>query len=188
MLKLVIQGMDSVDTLKIVTDVQYEMSKLKIVNNKLNSEVIKKIDKATLLDNGDIIDRFGNKTSIENISTGCKAVLVLANNPDKTVSLMEYGVNAVQTALRLVTDGSALIGYKENYFSYTSAESEEAAACHINHKDYSVTIAVYNQGYRFNSLKRLAYYIKNEKPFKLDTKIPGAKLITNEELNFDTQI
>ena len=34
MLKLVIQGMDSVDTLKIVTDVQYEMSKLKIVNNK----------------------------------------------------------------------------------------------------------------------------------------------------------
>lgn len=51
------------------------------------------------------IDRFKTKLPKDSLSTGCKAALVVENRPNKPVSLIECGYNAVSAIIQYCREG-----------------------------------------------------------------------------------
>lgn len=66
------------------------------------------IDRATYKNELEVIDRFGDKISISNISTGCKAVIVILNS-NEPVSTIECGMNALSTIFSLCDSGTVYV-------------------------------------------------------------------------------
>lgn len=179
MLKLIMKGYDTLQNCDVVHDIDAEFSSIEVKDTETNRRLIKGIDNATLIDSKYIKDRFGCKLSINDLSTSCKAALLLCDEPDKIIDLSECGYNAVQVILRSVKNGTALIEYNPSSFGYTSEENKEKARSLVkDHKEYRVPIDVYNDEYKFSSLDRLAYYLENEKPLSPDMEIPGIEKIS----------
>ena len=65
--------------------------------------VMKKIDGADYISKRDMRDRFGNLTSIENLSTGCKSIINCINYPQYIVNCIECGRNAIDLIIHRTT-------------------------------------------------------------------------------------
>lgn len=81
-----------------------------IQDTPLNREILQKIDKATYKSKLEVINRGAKSISREHLSTGCKTLLNIANNPDKCFNMAECGQN-VLSLLPLITNGNILWEY-----------------------------------------------------------------------------
>ena len=109
MLKIIINENNNKLLANIVNDVEKEFKQIQIFGSDLDKILIEKIEKGTYLDKNSFIDRFGYKQYLNNISTGCKAALCVANIPEKIINLVECGNNARDAIISLIKDGNILI-------------------------------------------------------------------------------
>ena len=122
-----------------------------IKDNKLSRKAIQEIEEGEYCDEHSIIDRFGYKLYRENISTGCKTALVLANNPNAIVDETEIGPNARDSIIRNFNQGTLIL------------RRDGLTVANYYDKDYNITntdkIDVECDGYHFTSLKSLNQYL-----------------------------
>lgn len=82
-------------------DIYFNYYALKYIEHSdLVKRIINDIDGAKWL-GGDIIETRHGKTIIQNISSGCKALIIAVLNPNLTVSFIEAGNNVFELALEL---------------------------------------------------------------------------------------
>lgn len=121
------------DTSKFIFDVETHFRRL-IYNNKFDDKncryVLEKIDGVTFKKGTFIVTPFG-ETHLENISTGCKAILlcIFYKNTNKIVNVTECGENA--------TDLLFDLGDKTEVNVYTKipfAPANDNIKCRVNNK------------------------------------------------------
>lgn len=156
MLKLVIDDSENLP----LTDVEKLFKQIKLKGTKEEKAVISKIEQGKYNDEYSFIDRFGYKLYISELSTGCKAALCVLNKPDVTINLIECGINALDVILTTCKNGSIIM---QNRGTTINDYSEDGK------------IEVELEGHLFTSVKRLNYYIFNERPFEPDYSIGGIK-------------
>ena len=154
MLKLLIDDLGNTP----VTDVEMLFKQIKIRGTIEECTVISKIEQGKYNDENSFIDRFGYKLYLSELSTGCKAALCVLNRPDILINLIECGINAVDVILTTCKKGNVVMRDRG-----------------ITIKDYSEDgkIEVELDGYVFTTVKRLNYYLFNERPFEPDFSIGG---------------
>lgn len=85
------------------TDINKMFDMIDVKGTEKERLALQLIDKATYKNELEVIDRFGDKISINNISTGCKAVIVILNS-NEPVSTIECGMNALSTIFSLMVE------------------------------------------------------------------------------------
>ena len=94
--------------LDIIDDCEVSFKYVKDISEK-SKVLMKLIDRADYVDNFTIIDRFGDKTFIDNLSTGCKTAICVVEYPDKWISTLECGLNALNAILTTCDEGNIII-------------------------------------------------------------------------------
>ena len=80
-----------------------------LLNDDISNEIMKSIDKAAYSSPNTFVGRDKSLGSLNKglLSTGCKTLLNIANNPDKCFDVVECGPNAL-SMLPLITEGNIL--------------------------------------------------------------------------------
>lgn len=94
--------------LDIIDDCEVSFKYVKDISEK-SKVLMKLIDRADYVDNFTIIDRFGDKTFIDNLSTGCKTAICVVEYPDKWINTLECGLNALNAILTTCDEGNIII-------------------------------------------------------------------------------
>ena len=130
------------------TNIETEFMKVNLMDSVINRKIIELIEKGTYNDNVSFIDRYGFKLYTSELSTGCKAALCVANNPNEVYNIKECGYNAQDVIITILKEGNIIIPARD-----------------MKIKDYSEDgkIEVQLDGYKFTSVKRLNKYISEEK-------------------------
>lgn len=153
---------------EVITDVERAFRALDLAGTDLDVRLVSEIEDGHYLDSSAFIDRFGYKLPIEDLSTGCKCALVVANSPDIFVDTVECGNNARDAIIRNVTQGKIIMSYNGLSIFYPGDD------------DYTIDVCVEDE-YRFTSLDRLNFYFNSEfaacSPVDLGRK--GVELCTN---------
>ena len=142
---------------KDIVDIEKAFAQLKIKGTPLDRKLIERIEKGKYNDKYSYIDRFGYKLRYEDMSTGCKAALCVANIPDQIIDLIECGINARDVIIATCMDGKIVMG---NVGTTISTQ-------------YGTDIQVKIDHYLFTDKDRLNKYIKDEMPFKPDISLGG---------------
>lgn len=159
MLKVYLEE-ESIDKEKeLIMDVEQGFKKLKLKGTPLDKKIIDKIDKAKWNDNHSFIDRYGFKLYMSELSTGCKAALLVSNRTDAVVNLRECGLNALDIIISLCKKGNVLVA--DNGITF-----EDLFGCPIH---------VRLDQYEFTTIDRLNEYIQDERPFEPDMRKEGIK-------------
>lgn len=87
-----------------VRDPEAYFVKTEICCDDTDKQLVSIIDEGTLIDSSRFLDRFGATLYTTQLSTGCKAGL-LVNNSDDVIDLRECGMNALSAILSLCKDG-----------------------------------------------------------------------------------
>lgn len=148
---------------KALTDIEKEFASLKFKDTDINRKMLKEIEGGTYKDSTHFIDRFDDKLLTSFMSSGCKAAIVVASNPHKEIDITEAGINARDSIIRNVKDGSIAMHYPGSTIKCT---------------DDAQNIDVELYGYRFTSLKRLNFYIQEEIGWEPDMSIEGISKIS----------
>lgn len=90
----------------LVRDPEAYFSRLTLRCDDVDRSLVRVIERGTLLDGSRFLDRFGTVLYTHQLSTGCKAALMV-NNSDKVIDLRTCGVNAVSAILSLCRRGRA---------------------------------------------------------------------------------
>ena len=90
------------------TDINKMFDMIDVKGTEKERLALQLIDKATYKNELEVIDRFGDKISINNISTGCKAVIVILNSKEP-VSTIECGMNALSVIFSLCDNGTIYV-------------------------------------------------------------------------------
>ncbi len=94
--------------LDLIDDCEVSFKYIKGISEK-SKDLIKLIDKADYVDDKTITDRFGDKTFIDNLSTGCKTAICVVEYPDKWINTLECGLNALNAILTTCDEGNIII-------------------------------------------------------------------------------
>lgn len=137
----------------VVEDVDLEFCTLIVENNSLNSKVIKDLEGGVLLDNELFADRFGTLLSVEHLSTGTKAVLLLINT-NRIISLIEIGRTHYDYIILNSFDGTVL------YYNTDLTIKYEL--------DSNPRISVKYGDFLFTSIIRFNVFLQSEYPFDID--------------------
>ena len=70
--------------------------------------IMKKIDGADYVSGMDMRSRFGNITSMKNLSTGCKTMINIVNHPEAVINCTECGDNVLHKIIQM-TEGNILL-------------------------------------------------------------------------------
>lgn len=89
---------------ELVRDPEAYFSRLALRCDDIDKNLVRVIEEGTLLDGHRFLDRFGVMLYTQQLSTGCKAALIV-NNSDKVIDLRECGVNAISAILSLCKSG-----------------------------------------------------------------------------------
>ena len=136
----------------IIYDVELEIVKIKLQGTKLERKFIEVIEQGEYLDPLSFIDRYKYKLTKDDLSTGCKAALVVANRPNTPVSLIECGYNAVSAIVQYCRDGEVYTYVPEiPYICFETLDMK------------SITIDVELDGKRFYSIVDLNNYIQDDR-------------------------
>lgn len=135
--------------------------KLKLQVTDLNKQIVKNIEQGELISNQAFIDRFGYKLFTSELSTGCKAALIIANTPNVILDTIECGENAVDVMINFVDKGTIIIQDRDITF--------------VDYNNNKCDIEL--DGYKFTSIDRLNYYYFDERPYKPDLDIKGVEEI-----------
>lgn len=130
----------------IERNVEDLFEEVKVEGTELDRKIINLIEKGEYVDRYSYIDRFGYKLYFDDMSTGCKAALCVANLPDRVIDLVECGLNARDVILSLCKSGNVLIS--DNMMSING---------------YSDDISVCVDGKVFNNVKDLNKYLWNDR-------------------------
>lgn len=145
MLHIYFRDEDTFDKSKLIEDVEDAFNYIRLGEHPEENDIVKYIDQAEINDEVSIIDRFGYKLTKFNLSTGSKAALVVLNNPDKIVSLIECGINAVSAIITYCKNGSVVLTTDENAIMFKRKP----------------VIDVEIDGFRFDNFGDLNEYIKS---------------------------
>lgn len=80
--------------LELIRDPDAVFMETKLAADSTDAKLVEVIDGGKLVDGQTFVDRFGVTLYTSNLSTGCKAAL-LVNNTDNVVDLRECGINAI---------------------------------------------------------------------------------------------
>ncbi len=164
MLELImIPRRSSVENKCDIVNINKAFRKIKLKKSSMIESFIKEIDNGELIDSVSFKDRFGIKLETEELSTGCKAAIVLDNNPQSIVSLIECGDNALISILKHCNMGKAIIYDRISMFDALNP--------------YSIQIDVKLDKYRFSNLGRLNYYITDEQGYEVDMSKEGIQIV-----------
>lgn len=108
MLNIYVYGEEPQD-LEIERDIERIFAMTKLKGTEKERLAIQLIDKGQWKDADTFIDRFGVRLYTSELSTGCKAILSVLNNPDIGMDLKECGLNARDAVLSLCDAGNVLI-------------------------------------------------------------------------------
>lgn len=135
---------------KMYSDIESEARKMIVTDTPVVRKLIEEIEHGEYYDKDYFIDRFGSKLFMRNMSTGCKAALLIATNPPSyALDLTEVGSMAQDTILRNCKEGHIIIPKKRDLtfdFEYGSDSP----------------IDVEFDGFRFSDIERLSAYIRND--------------------------
>lgn len=96
-------SIDSIDKSKFVDDVDIYFN-FDLANNlksdKIIDRILEVIDGAHII-NGNVVETKFGVTTLSNLSTGCKALIIALLNPGLTVNFTEVGDNVVELAVEL---------------------------------------------------------------------------------------
>ena len=110
MLHIHLRGYNSLSTYpNIINDVEEAFGRISLHGSNEEKTLLKVIEQADYYDEMSFIDRFGNKRSTQDLSTGCKASLVVLNNPDIWVDTKECGLNATSAIIGTCKNGKIVI-------------------------------------------------------------------------------
>lgn len=151
------------DEYKVLTNLEYEFTKLTLEDSELNRKLIREIEQGEYLDSSRFLDRFGTALYYSEMSTGCKGALVVVNNPEVQYDISECGWNARDAIIRHCRDGRILMPYP-----YLAVAFDEK-----NPK--SMECDVFMDGFRFTDIVRLNYYLTDEMPSAPDLEIAGVE-------------
>lgn len=90
------------------TDINKMFDMIDVKGTEKERLALQLIDKATYKNELEVVDRFGDKISISNISTGCKAVIVILNSKEP-ISTIECGMNALSVIFSLCDNGTIYV-------------------------------------------------------------------------------
>lgn len=147
-LKIIVQEKEQAHNQDI--DELFDELDLQVTN--LNKQIVKNIEQGELISNQAFIDRFGYKLYISDLSTGCKAALILANIHDIVLDTIECGENAVDAMISFINKGTIIIQDRDITF--------------VDYNNNKCDIEL--DGYKFTSIDRLNYYYFDERPFEPD--------------------
>ena len=152
MLKIFFEGEDGCPKITI-NDIEAYFSTVELTGTIEEKLAINKIDLGTYKNSTQFEDRFNVTLYTDELSTGCKACLLVLNKPNDVISLKECGDNAVTAIVHLCHDGTIVLR-KDQMYSFGWF-----------HKDYA-NIDVLINGYSFKSIDRLKDYMDNEYPLE----------------------
>lgn len=107
MLQVYFNGVPNNVDKRIVWDVELEFANCRLSGGELEATILREIEKARYCDQFSFIDRFGYKLPISDLSTGCKAALLVQG--DGIISLYECGRNARDVILNHCVDGTVIL-------------------------------------------------------------------------------
>lgn len=131
----------------IIHDVESAFCQLRLSNDDVTKQLLKSIEKASILDSERVIDRFGTAMYISEISTGCKAALCAYYLSNCIIDTIECGENARDAIVNFLNDGSII-------FYYDDAE--------IGRMNDSGIIDVECDGINVKSIRELNRYLEEE--------------------------
>ncbi len=138
--------------LELVPNVEVEFLRIPLEPSDVNQKVIQLLEQGKWKNSEEYTDRFGVQRSIQNISTGSKAILVVENSVGKLVDMQEAGFNAVSLGISVCTRGNMLIpDYQVDF---------------LNELQDGVVVRV--DDYIFSDVGRLNRYILSERPYLPD--------------------
>lgn len=153
-------GIDDINIDKnTVFDVDSTFISTEIKDIEHASNMIRLIDKGQFNGGSSFIDRFGNKLLISELSTGCKAAILVNELRDKKILCFECGDDAIGAIVRNCQIGNIII---YDPLSGIYAKSYDKP-----------NIDVVVDKYRFTDLDRLNYYFRDERPDKPDMTYGG---------------
>lgn len=142
---------DLSDIDNLVYDVERAFGELEIPTNDLIKQAIADIDHGKMIDSYSILDRFGYKLRISEISTGAKAAILTILQPDKVINLWGVGLNCRDWIVLNVPNGQVMMRYPNISIAYPDSALG---------KKIDVEIDGYNK--RFTGIEELVRYIRNE--------------------------
>lgn len=96
-------SLKSIDRKKFVNDVEiffnFDLA-YNLKTDKAINKILKTIDGAHII-NGNVVETKFGVTTLSNLSTGCKALIIAWLNPSLTVNFIEVGDNVVELAVEL---------------------------------------------------------------------------------------
>lgn len=95
--------------LECVSDVEDAFLDIKLSGSELERKILRKIEGASFYSSSFFLDRFSAKLPVSDLSTGCKAALVVASRPDLLVDTKECGFNARDTIVTDISDGNIIV-------------------------------------------------------------------------------
>lgn len=140
-------GNSDVDKSKLIDDVDKAFFSVRITGTDKERAVLKEIDRAEYNSSNTFIDRFGVRLPTSDLSTGCKAALVVLHNPDKIVNCIECGNNARDSIIRNCSDGSILLEDNGVTFRYGNSQNNSIDVC--------------VDGYKFRDIDSLNSYVRD---------------------------
>lgn len=145
---------------EVIRDIDQRFLDLKLTGSELEKEAIKLIDKGEYINKTQFRSRYGEPTSIQHLSTGCKAVIMASRLTDKIVVIDECGFNARDYLINTLKEGQV-------YLSDTGITIGDK----YNKANGKIDVAL--DKYRFTLLDRLNEYIFEERPFTPDMSTGG---------------
>lgn len=145
---------------EVLSDIEFAFKKVKLTGNVVERQILQLVEHASYHDKDSFIDRFGYKLHLSELSTGCKAALVVAHFPNQIVDLIECGFNARDVIISVCKDGFVLL-------------DDDG----VTYEQYSDSIDVRVDEYEFSTVERLNRYIKEERPFGIQYGWEGVKRV-----------
>lgn len=156
MLKLYLEELPN--DVVLIDDMEYLFSCISLFVDDVEKRLVMEIEHGELIDDVYFKDRFGISLYLSNLSTGCKSALCVYHNKNGVLNLDECGINAQTSILSNIRNGSVYIPYNDTLF-FNEFSSDDIDVCLDN--------------YRFTSLKRLNYYISDERYLGVDMNMEG---------------
>lgn len=160
-----------IDKLEVDSDTVFnvdgEFIKTEIKDTNNAALMVKLIDKGTYNGGSTFIDRFGVELPITDLSTGCKAAILVGELKDKKILAFECGENAIGEIVKHYRYGSIII-YEPLSGIFTSTHDK-------NGNNINIDVCV--DRYRFTNLDRLNYYFTDERPDNPDMSYGGIQYV-----------
>lgn len=140
---------DAPNNIKVTTDIEERFKGEVVERTPLIEALMREIEGASYNDPISFIDRFGYKLTTRELSTGCKAAILVATYPDEVFDLLECGNNARDSILRHCKDGNVIV--RDNGYDFGVMPNDEIDIC--------------LDGCRFRTGDRIYTYMEGQRGF-----------------------